>query len=107
MPERTPTNATKGDWIRVHRIEMEPDERSDDLPESTREVPLESWMKGRLLDESAAVGETAAIETPIGREVTGELVEVIPAIRHGFGTIVPELADAGTELEELMAEIDR
>lgn len=103
---REPTEASRGDWVRIHRIALEPDERAESLPEDTSDVPLEMWIKGTLVTERAEPGETVTIETVIGREVTGELVEVTPSIPHGFGRLVPELADASLELKRLLEEIE-
>jgi hypothetical protein len=64
------------------------------------------WIKGTLVTERAEPGETVTVETVIGREITGELVEVTPSIPHGFGRLVPELADAGVELKHLMEQIE-
>lgn len=106
MTDSSDVTATEGDWVRIYRIELRPEERADSLPEDTREVPLEMWMKGKLVTESAKISEQVTIETPIGRKVEGELVEVNPVIPHGFGSCVPELADVGVELKEIFAEIE-
>ena len=52
----------KGTWVQVHEIVLEPEERTGKLPEDTKKVPLEMWVKGFLTDD-AAMGEEAEIET--------------------------------------------
>lgn len=96
----------KGQWVRIHRIVLEPEERSSNLPEDTKKVPLELFVKGFLQDE-AALGEVATVKTVTGRHLTGTLVEIDPLYRHGFGeTPVPELMGIGPALRDLLEEED-
>ncbi len=94
----------KGTWVRIHRIVLSPEERAENLPEDTAGVPLESWIKGFLM-EDCETGETASIQTLTGRMVSGTLVQVNPAYDHGFGEeFIPELLYIGRELRILVRE---
>lgn len=97
-------SAKKGDWVQIHRTMLEPDERSSKVPEDTKEVPLEMWMNGFLVDESADVGDEVEIETAIGRIEKGALIRVNPGYTHSFGETVPELLQIGRQLRGLMKE---
>ena len=39
-------DAKKGDWVQVHQIILKPEERTAKIPEETKKVPLELWVKG-------------------------------------------------------------
>lgn len=82
--------AKKGDWVRIHKIILKPEERTGKLPEDTQKVPLEMWTKGYLLAD-AEIGEEVEIESVGGRHEAGTLIEVNPYYTHNFGTCVPEL----------------
>lgn len=97
-------DAKKGDWVRIHKIILTPEQRSSNLPEDTRNVPLEMWDKGFLLNEEANIGEEVEIETYIGRKVTGTLKEVNPYWGHDFGKCVPEILYIGRQARELLEE---
>lgn len=86
----------KGDWVRIHRVVLQPNERAATVPEDTKQVPLELWVKGTLCAD-AAIGEEACVITRTGRTVTGTLLEVNPHYEHSFGAFVPELQQAGDE----------
>lgn len=42
-------DAKAGDWVRIYKIVLEPGERDSNIPEDTRDVPLEMWDKGFLM----------------------------------------------------------
>ncbi|MDO4573295.1 MAG: 2-amino-4-oxopentanoate thiolase subunit OrtA [Clostridia bacterium] len=87
--------AKKGDWVSIHVIVLKPEQRAlSALPEDTRQVPLEMWVKG-CLNADAEIGGEATVTTRTGREVSGRLVEVEPCYTHSFGAFVPELQTAG------------
>lgn len=94
--------AKKGDWVRIHNIVLKPEDRSPNLPEDTKKVPLEMWDKGFLLNESANIGDIVEVETYIGRKVEGKLVEVNPHFEHDFGKCVPELFYIGRQLRSYL-----
>lgn len=82
--------AKKNDWVRIHRIVLTPEQRAGQVPDDTKKVPLEMWVKGHL-QEDAEIGEEVTVLTRTKREVTGTLVEVNPVYTHSFGKFVPEL----------------
>ena len=49
--------AKRNDWVHIHRNVLEPEERTGKLPEDTKKVPLEMWVKGRLQEEQAEIGD--------------------------------------------------
>ena len=79
----------KGEWVRIHKIILEPSERAPQVPDDTKKVPLEMWVKG-YLDADADIGGEACITTVTGRKETGTLIEVNPYYDHSFGKFVPE-----------------
>lgn len=93
----------KGTWVEIHNIVMQAGERAPQLPEETRQVPLEMRVKGFLV-ESASIGEQAVIETSTGRRLCGMLSEVNPAYTHSFGPPIPELSTIGNEVRTLLRE---
>ena len=83
--------ANKGDWVQVHITVLQPDERTGSIPDDTRKVPLEMWVKGTLINDTAEIGGEAAVTTRTGRTVSGTLCAVKPSFTHSFGDCVPEL----------------
>jgi hypothetical protein len=78
-------------------VVLEPDERTANLPEATRAVPYEGWIKGFLLEEQAEIGQMVQIKTLIGRVISGILTEINPAYEHNFGKPQPEINWIGKE----------
>ncbi|HEY8364454.1 MAG TPA: 2-amino-4-oxopentanoate thiolase subunit OrtA [Haloplasmataceae bacterium] len=82
----------KGTWVQIHRIELAPNERANHLPDDTKKVPLELWVKGFLL-EDASIGDNVSIKTVTGRIEKGKLIEANPSYRHSFGNFVSEILE--------------
>jgi len=99
--------ASKGDWVRIHRILMKAGQRAPQVPEDTAVVPFEMWDKGFLLNEKAEIGQEVLIRTIIGRELEGTLIEVNPAYAHSFGTCIPEILRIDRDLKTLMQEVSK
>ncbi len=94
----------KGTWVRIHSIVLKPEERTGKLPEDTKKVPLELWVKG-FLKEDACIGDTVGIETITGRAEEGTLIEAEPVYHHGFGDIyIPELLQIGLQARAIMRD---
>ncbi|HYE11928.1 MAG TPA: 2-amino-4-oxopentanoate thiolase subunit OrtA [Patescibacteria group bacterium] len=93
--------AKKGDWVQIHQIVLKPEERAPQVPDDTKQVPLELWVKGYALTE-ANLGEQVEIETTTGRKVMGELVAVNPRYTHSFGEFVPELLKVDQQVKEIL-----
>lgn len=94
-------SAKKGDWVQIHQIVLKPEERAPQVPEDTKKVPLELWVKGIALHD-AEIGSEVEIETVTGRRVKGELTVVNPRYKHDFGEFVPELLKVDMQLKEIL-----
>lgn len=93
--------AKKGDFVTVHNIVLEKEQRSSNLPEDTKCVPLQMWVKGFIKDD-ASVGELVEITTITGRCVQGKLEEVNPYYTHNYGKFVPELLQIGIQARDIL-----
>ncbi|MGE5498790.1 MAG: 2-amino-4-oxopentanoate thiolase subunit OrtA [Syntrophothermus sp.] len=82
--------AKKGDWVQIHKIVLESSERAPQLPDDTKKVPLEMWVKG-YLKQDAIIGEIVEVETATGRSANGKLTSIYPSYSHDYGEFVPEL----------------
>ena len=93
--------AQKGDWVKIHNIVFKPSERAPQVPDDTKLVPLEMWVKG-FISEDAEMGDTVTVKTYTGRTITGTLVEIKPTYTHSFGNNIPELLEIGLQLREIL-----
>lgn len=93
--------AKKGDWVRIHRNVLEPAGRAASVPDDTKKVPLEMWVKGHLT-EDAEIGGECRIITRTGREEHGTLLEVNPQYEINFGDFVPEVLGIDDQLREAL-----
>ena len=89
--------AKQGDWVRIHRVILSAEERTANLPEDTKKVPFEMWVKGHLL-EDGELGDQVRIRTVSGREEHGTLIEVNPQFDVNFGAFVPEILEMDVRL---------
>jgi len=96
----------KGEWVRIHKIILEPSERAPQVPEDTKKVPLQMWDKG-FLQEDAEIGDNVTVETVSGRKETGTLIEVNPYYEHDFGKFVPELLAIDKQVRGILFGGDR
>jgi hypothetical protein len=87
----------KGAWVLIHKIILEPKDRAPQVPDDTKKVPLEMWVKGRLQGD-AAIGRQAVVITRTGRREEGTLLEENPTYRHSFGEFVPGLLDISEQV---------
>ena len=85
----------------VHSIVLTPEERAPQVPDDTKEVPLETWVKG-FIQEEASIGDLVEVKTITGRRVTGNLVEVNPYYTHNYGKCIPELYQIGIQAREIL-----
>lgn len=91
----------KGEWVRIHKIILQPSERAPQVPDDTKKVPLEMWVKGYLGDD-AEIGAEVSVTTQTGRKETGTLIEVNPYYEHDFGKFVPELLAIDNQVREIV-----
>ena len=96
--------AKKNDYVRVHRAVLQAVERTGKLPEDTKNVPLEMWVKGFLQDEQAKLGDTVTIKTVVGRLETGVLMEENPCYTLNYGEYVPEIQEIDRQLRGVLFE---
>ncbi len=104
MENRSPAEVEviqPGRWVEIRRPVLEPSERAPQVPEDTRQVPLEMRARGFLL-HPAMPGDEVEIETVTGRRLRGALNAVEPAYTHGFGPPVPELLGIAGEVRALL-----
>ncbi len=94
----------KGDWVRIYKVVIPAEERSANLPEDTKKVPMEMWDKGFLVNETAVIGDQVTVETIVGREIIGELVELNPSYEINYGDCVTETLYIGKQLREMMGD---
>lgn len=94
--------ANKNDWVQIHIDVLKPEERATNIPEDTRHVPLEMWVKGHLLNESAQIGDLVKVRTKTGREAEGTLCAVNPSYQHNFGGYIPELDAIDETVKEIL-----
>lgn len=93
----------KGTWVRIYGITLTADERSANLPEDTKRLPLEFWTKGHL-QADAEIGDEVEVITASGRSQTGKLVEANPIYELNYGVLVPELIEIGPQLRGLLED---
>lgn len=92
----------KGEWVQIHNIILKPEERTAKIPEDTRKVPLEIWVKG-FLNADAEMGDVVDVTTRVGRTVTGTLVDVNPTYEYGFGGVYsPELLKISRQVKDIV-----
>lgn len=94
--------AKKGDWVRIHKVVLSAAERTAKLPDDTKKVDFEMWVKGALMNETAEIGDTVQVETAVGRIEEGTLIEVGPYYTHSYGKFVPEIIEIDKKLREIM-----
>jgi len=94
---------TQGTWVEIYKIALDAGERAAQVPEDTRQVPLELRVKGFLV-AAAALGDEAEIETLTGRRLRGRLTATNPAYSHSFGPPIPELSTIGGEVRAILRE---
>ncbi|MDI9507132.1 MAG: 2-amino-4-oxopentanoate thiolase subunit OrtA [Bacillota bacterium] len=96
----------KGAWVQIKKIILAPEERAENIPADSKNVPLIMWVKGFLL-EDAALGDEVAIETITGRLEKGTLVSANPAYKHDYGDFVPELLEINKKAKGIVFENER
>ena len=94
--------AKKGDWVRIHKVILPAAERTAKLPDDTKKVDFEMWVKGTLQNETAEIGDDVTIVTAVGREEVGKLLEVDPYYTHSYGKFDPEIIEIDKQLRGIM-----
>jgi hypothetical protein len=96
-------HAAAGTWVEIYQVVLTKDQRAPQVPDDTRNVPLEMRVRGWLV-ESANLQEEVEIRTPAGRHLKGKLIEINPAYMHGFGSPIAELTPIGSEVRALLRD---
>lgn len=96
------TRIPKGSLVDLRVTILKKGQRAEQTPEDTKQVDLIMKVKG-FLDEDAEIGAECSITSPIGRKITGILIEENPAYTHDFGAPIPELVPIGGELRKILA----
>ncbi len=91
----------KGEWVIIHRNILTPEQRAPQVPDDTKKVPLEMWVKG-YLNSDAQIGDEVEITTRTKRVEKGTLLEVNPYYKHDFGKFVPELNIMSEQVRDLL-----
>lgn len=91
----------KGEWVSIHKNILEPSQRAPQVPDDTKAVPLELWVKG-YLQKDANIGDEVEVVTLTKRIENGTLLEVNPTYKHDFGKFVPELLKVGAQVREIL-----
>jgi hypothetical protein len=95
--------ALKNTWVEIGGVVLQKDERAPNLPDDTKQVPLEMRVKGFLLHDAEKGGE-ADIVTLSGRTVRGTLTGINPEYTHMFGRPIPELSPIAGEIRTILRE---
>ena len=90
----------KCEWVLIHSIILTPHQRAPQVPEYTKMVPLEMWVKG-YLQKDANIGDEVEVITRTKRVESGTLLEVNPYYKHDFGKFVPELLRISEQVRDI------
>ena len=96
----------KGSWVQIHKVILSPEERTASIPDETKKVPLELWVKGFLM-EDAKINDTVTIQTLTDRLESGTLIAVNPAYHHDYGDFIPELLEIDKMVKTALKRSDR
>jgi len=88
-----------GSWVEIAWVAMTPAERAEQLPESSKTVPVVARVKGFAM-ASVALGAELSVKTLSGRTLSGTLVDLEPVHTHSFGRPQPLLLAIGGFLRE-------
>ena len=98
--------AIKDTWVEIGAVVLPKGERAPNVPDDTKQVPLEMRVKGFLLNDAEKGGD-AEIITSSGRTVRGMLTRINPEYTHMFGSPIPELSTIAGEIREILRERTR
>ena len=93
----------KGEFVRIHSIVFQPHERAPQVPDDTKKVPLELWVKG-YLNHDAEIGDEVIITTLAGRKEKGTLLEGNLIFHVNYGIFMPEIIEIDRRLDELLCD---
>lgn len=85
--------------MEISWVALEPEGRSENIPESTKLVPLTARVKGFAV-EATENAEYISIMTLSGRVLQGKVCDYAPRHTHDFGKPQPELQRIGPALRK-------
>lgn len=88
-------------WVQIKKTILKPEERTGNIPEETKKVPLEMWVKGYLLSD-AELEDEVKIQTLTGRIESGVLIQKNPSYLHTYGAFVPEILKIDAMVKEAL-----
>lgn len=91
----------KGSYVEIIQTVLNSEERVYNIPNDTKNTPLNLWAKGWLLDDSE-IGLEAAIKTVNGRIIAGVITEINPSYNHDFGEFIPEVMFIGAQAKAIL-----
>lgn len=91
----------KGAWVQIKKNIMKPEERAENIPADSKNVPLIMWVKGSL-ERDAELGDEVAVTTLTGRREEGTLVSINPSYKHDYGDFVPELLEINKKVKGIV-----
>lgn len=80
---------------------IDSEERAPQVPEDTKKVSLEMWVKG-FIQSDASIGDLVEVKTITGRLVKGNLLKINPYYTHDYGKCIPELLQIGIQAKEIL-----
>ncbi len=93
------TMVKKSEYVEIKIVALNKDERAENLPNDTKNLPYEGKIRGYLTSDSN-IGDEVTIETPIGRKINGILLKKVGKYEHNFGEPIRELIDIGKKIRE-------
>lgn len=91
----------KGTYVEISSIVLEVKDRSQSIPDDTKNTPLKMWARGNTLYDSQ-IGDEVEIETIIGRHMKGILEKIEPNYDHNFGTHISEIDYIGKQAKDIL-----
>lgn len=86
-------------FVEISWVALEPSGRSENIPESTKQVPLVARVKGFAVETTEGTEEISII-TLSGRVLRGRVCDYAPRHTHDFGKPQPELQRIGATLRK-------
>lgn len=82
----------KGSYVQIKNVVLEATERTANIPDDTKSVPLIMYVKGFCL-EDCEIGQNVKIETVTGRIEEGIITTDSPRFDHDYGDFIPEIIE--------------
>jgi len=93
----------KNSYVEIHKVIFKAEDRTARIPEETKKVPYEMFVKGFLINDSS-IGDLVTVKTITGRLVEGELQKENPTFKLGYGDFVPQIMKIKQILREELDE---